>query len=204
MKTQSTAWKSETSTPLPPTLTAHVFLRCHYTLALDVSHEELKCPIWILRILSSLLKFPFPPVSTSVVSKWTKTCQLVVLSCVCHFWRTAVFSTNSQCDNSHRNRQLSCFVSFFLSLDSNWTQHVWPCGFFHSHKQTSCWLTTTCLSDLIHKHINSITHTSWQQILDSSNIFRHDKHRNQPESEGQFPFAFLIGTKIKYSQARIY
>lgn len=58
---------------------------------------------------------------------------------------SALFATNSQCDNSHRNLQLSSVDSFFSCpwLPGPWTtghKHVCPCGFL-SPSQTNRLLT---------------------------------------------------------------
>lgn len=84
-------------------------------------------------------------------------------------------------------------------------KHVCPCGFFyHCHRQTGCWLTATCLSELVHKHINSVTHTLWQQTLDSYGILKCDIYLDQPKSES--PFDYLLSavlTTLIHSQKHL-
>lgn len=149
--------------------------------------------------LGSLLKLSLPQGTTGVV-----------LLCPCCFWRLSLPQTHNETVPTETCNwavlhHFSC--PWLPGLQTSGHKHVWPCGFYHCHKQTGCWLTATCLSELVHKHINSITHTLWQQTLDSSNIFRLDKQLDQPESEGQLPFVHSIRTKVAaftHSQACFY
>lgn len=110
------------------------------------------------------------------VKNVTLWCLLWVL-----FWKKVsfVFDTNSQSSGAHRNLKFSCFVSF--SLPGPWTcvdTNVFdPVVFITVTNRllTCCHMVVV----LVHPHINSVSHTLWQQTLDSSSILSSDKPLNQ-------------------------
>lgn len=112
------------------------------------------------------------------------------MSCPCYSDRSSLLSLPQTHSVTVPTRTCSWAVSYHFFrpwLCGPWTvgrKHVWPCGFYHCHKQTGCWLAATCSSELLHKHTNSNAHTLWQPSLDSSNIFCLDKHLDQLQSGG--------------------